>query len=145
MSARLVSLLPPRFQLLFGQISKFGIAGIGATIIHFVVLALLVEFFSIEPQLANFGGYLIAFLFSFFMNYYWTFSMASTREGRLAVAKRCVLFFFVALIGYFLNAFWVYVATDLLVKPYYYSYPLMIMFTPPVTFLFNKLLVFRTA
>ncbi len=132
-------------SLLLRQVAKFGVSGVAATIIHLSLVSLLVEVFESNPQVANVFAFSIAFFFSFFMNYYWTFKMAETKEARSALLKRCVRFFLVALVGLGVNIFWVYLCTVVFAKEYYYSYPLIVMLTPVVTFSFSKLFVFKKA
>jgi len=40
---------------------------------------------------------------------------------------------------------WVHLCTGILEKPYCYSYPLIVLFTPAVIFLFSKMFVFKTS
>jgi putative flippase GtrA len=79
------------------QVSKFGMTGIIATIVHSLVLVVLVEFGGWAPTPANLVAFLSAAVVSYTGNYYWTYD--SNRDHRHSIWR----FVFVALIAALMN------------------------------------------
>jgi putative flippase GtrA len=80
-----------------GQIIRFAIVGIGATLTHMLAALALLHFLKVSPLTGNFIGFLVAFVVSFTGHYFWTFS----RPGK---HRRALLRFFVtALAGFLIN------------------------------------------
>lgn len=80
-----------------GQLMRFGIVGVGATLTHLCVAILLIKAFSTPPLLANLIAFLMAFIVSFGGHYIWTFSRPG-HHGRAVVR-----FFVTAFSGFLTN------------------------------------------
>ena len=80
-----------------GQLARFGVVGVTATIVHTVVLVTLVEFHAVAPTSANMAAFASAVAFSYLGNYHWTY--ASRASHALSLAK----FILVALLATTMN------------------------------------------
>ncbi len=76
------------------RLIRFGIVGVGATLVHIGVALLSLNYIINSPQISNAIGFLVAFIVSFTGQYFWTFK--STKHPLTAVIK----FFCVALTGF---------------------------------------------
>lgn len=118
------------------QLSRFGVVGLVATFLHLSVFSLLAHAEVTGASLANLIGFLVAFLFSFVGQSYWTFP--SERSDRAERHRRFLRYIIVALVGFLLNAGTVHVIVDLLHHPYTYALPIMAVCVPAVLFILNK-------
>ena len=119
-----------------GQIARFGVVGIIATAIH-VIVAYLVQQSGVAEQLANFTGFLGAAVFSFFGNLLFTFrAKGSIRDyiKRFAVVSGS---------NYVASAGLIFVLTQQLGFPFEVSLLGMILTIPAISFLVQKLWVFK--
>lgn len=120
---------------IIAKLSKFGAVGITATITHISIFTLLRNFFSLEEQLSNFIAFLFAFSFSWCGHYFWTFQSGG---------KQSIFFFaIVAVIGYSLNSFWIWLAITNYDLADYYAIALMVLITPLITFTLSNFWAFR--
>jgi putative flippase GtrA len=88
--------MPPLLRLA-GEFSKFSLVGVVGTVVHYLVMALLIEVFSIAPVPSSAAGFLASAILSYLLNYRITFS--STMEHRSALPR----FMIVGTIGLALN------------------------------------------
>lgn len=135
MDARSIS--PPRdFVKLARQVSRFGLVGLAATIIHLTTFSLLINVAGVWPSIANVAGFLIAFLVSFTGQANWTFPSpdASLLERR----RRFIRYIAVSLAGFLLNALTVFVVMTVGGYSYLHALPIMAVGVPAVLFLLNK-------
>lgn len=119
-----------------GEIVRFGSVGLAATAIHAGVYAALVSL-GVGPQWSNLGAFALAFVFSFFGHYSFTFRGRARSAGGAAAR-----FFVVALAGYALNAGFVALTVDGLDQPPLFAVLFMLFVTPVVTFVLAKLWAF---
>lgn len=77
---------------------RFGLTGVGATLVHITVVWLLITQGELPPMLANFLAFCSAFVVSFCGNYFWTFSTA--KDPWRALRR----FFLIAVFGFLLNS-----------------------------------------
>jgi putative flippase GtrA len=80
------------------QVLWFLVVGAGAALVHLLVVILLVNRGAVTPLLANIGGWLVAFVFSFSGHYWLTFARSGSRFG--TALRR---FFVVSAVGFALN------------------------------------------
>jgi putative flippase GtrA len=52
---------------------RYFISGIVATMSHFVILFILVEFFIVTPLIASIAGFIVAIFVNYLIQYHWTF------------------------------------------------------------------------
>lgn len=64
--------------MMLTQLFRFGVVGLGATVVHFVVAVGAVLLFDIAPQVANVSGFGVAFCVSFLGQWRWTFAQRAT-------------------------------------------------------------------
>jgi len=92
---------------------KFGIVGIGNTILHFTTYYTLtrrVEYFDSHILLANFLAFVVAVFFSFVANKYWTFQS----YGRRRLASQYFKFVVVSSVGLGITEIILYTAVNIL-------------------------------
>ena len=119
-------------------ITRFLSVGLIATAIHALVYLVITTSFTINPQFANVSGYVCAFLFSYYYQMNWTFSERQKKSGGVSFFR----FLATSLMGLSLNAFFVFVVTDLLILPAPYAIVGIVFITPPLTFVLLNLWVF---
>jgi putative flippase GtrA len=123
-----------QFRILF----KFFSVGMIATLVHSTIFSLCIALEIITPQIANLFAYLVALTVSYVGQRYWTFATRKP-QSRFSTIPR---FISVSLLGYGLNAFWVYTATTILGVSPYYSLLGIGLFTPVMTFFLLQFWVF---
>jgi putative flippase GtrA len=82
----------------FLTVLRFGLTGVGATLVHITVVWLLISQAAVAPMLANFLAFCCAFVVSFCGNYFWTF--ATAKDPWQALRR----FFLIAVSGFLLNS-----------------------------------------
>lgn len=81
------------------QLVRFGLVGVVATVVHFVVAVACVRQLGTDPRSANVAGFAVAFVASFIGQRRWTFS-ATTAPWRTALPR----YFVVSVLGFAVNA-----------------------------------------
>ncbi len=121
------------------QYGRFGIVGLGATLVHVLVYAGLIELLGMQPLLANTLGFAAGVNVSFVGHRHWTFGGAGAGGARRALPR----FWVVALFGFALNSLVVQLVTGTAGLSYYWSIPLIAGITPLATFALSKFWAFR--
>lgn len=123
------------------QYAKFGGVGLAATGAHVLLFTGLIEVFDLDPLVANFLAFSLAFSISFFGHFHWTFGGDDVRRRAPGAAfKR---FLVTALTGLGLNTLVVYIVDQVFVLAYAYSIIGFIFVVPPVLFLMSKYWAFH--
>ena len=93
---------------LLGQLMKFGVVGIVATVIDFVVLTILTETFSVHYLTSAAIGFIIATLFNYVASMRYVFN---SRFGSHEKRKELIIFILLSVVGLGLNQFfmWLFV------------------------------------
>lgn len=128
----------PTLALLL-QYGRFGIVGVGATLVHVAVYAGLIELLALSPLAANTLGFMAGVNVSFLGHRGWTFR----DQGHGDVRRSLVRFWVVALLGFALNSLFVWLVTGALGLAYGWAIPLIMGVTPLATFALAKLWAFR--
>jgi len=123
------------------RISKFFSVGLLATLIHIGVYSGILSFALASAQTANFLGFVIAFVFSFIGQTFITFELKKGEFTPTVFIKFCSI----ALLGYLLNAFWVFCINELLSLNPQWAVVAIAGLTPAVTFLFLSKWVYKEA
>lgn len=125
---------------LFGQLVRFVIAGGLTTALYTVVYSPLAGLKITSEQVANLCGYLVAVASGYLLHSRWSF-----RGHGAGVSQTSWRFFLVSLFSYGTNTFWVWLLTDdaAMAGPWWWPLPPILFVTPVVTFLLNRLWVFR--
>lgn len=121
------------------QAGRFGVVGLGATLVHVLVYAGLIELLGIAPLLANTLGFATAVNVSFIGHRRWTFS--DQRQGR--AQRSLARFWVVSLFGFVLNTLFVWLVTGPLALAYGWAIPLIAGVTPLLTFVSSRVWAFR--
>ena len=122
-----------------GQIIRFGIVGVGATLTHLLAALTLSQVFDVAPLLANLIAFLVAFVVSFSGHYIWTFSRPGNH--RRAIFR----FFITALSGFFVNTIVLasLLADGRISEPL--SFILAVAVIPVVTYFVSRIWAFKAA
>ncbi len=121
------------------QISRFGIIGVSATIVHYAVALLMNEFFGLPPLWSNLIAFLSAWPVSYFGNYFWTFgATGSHRESfvRFGVAAIC---------GLLLSQFIVWVVAENMGFALRYALIPALLLVPVFSFAMSRFWVFASS
>lgn len=123
---------------MIGQVVRFGMVGAAAAATHFVVAVACVRGLSLDPQLANVVGFLIAFALSFLGQWRWTFGAHAA-----PLARALPSYFLVALTGFAANALayrWLLTHTPL---RYDVALALVLIAVAAMTFVLSRFWAFR--
>lgn len=126
------------------MLARFGIVGVGATLLHVAVFAAIIELLMWDEMVANTLAFLVAFSLSFAGHFGWTFANLPSDVRRSAV-DALPRFLAVSLLGFALNSLAVGVFARVLNFPYLASVGFMIFVTPLVVFLASRFWAFGTA
>lgn len=125
------------YLALASQLLRFGIVGLSAAIIHFSVVALLVERANLAPLVANIFGFLVSFPLSYWGHRFWTFQDTEAQH-KVAVAKLLLI----QLVNFSANEslFYIFLSLHL---PYLLALAIVLIILPIFTFASSKLWAFR--
>ncbi len=135
--------LPPEQRALFVQIARYGIVGLGVTLVQVAVYWLLAARAGVHSQLANLAGYGVAVLLGYVLHGRFTFADEERDGSAVAHVARGARFVAVSLVSLALNALWVWLCVSWRHWPEWAPIPAMLFVTPAVVFLLNRLWVFR--
>lgn len=125
-----------RYSLIL-QLFRFGIVGLTAASLHFVIVVLLVQYKFLLPLAANVVGFLISFQVSYWGHRTWTFNH-SVALHRIAFPK----LFTIQVVNLILNEtlFYMFLKQSL---PYPIALLLVLTILPVFTFTISKLWIFE--
>ncbi len=125
------------------ELLRFGIVGVLATIVHYVVAVAAVELIGLVPVIANLVAFCCAFPVSFVGHLYWTFR--GQTDGHSAQDRRHYWgrFFVTALVGLGVSQLVVYVLADLLSVHHRIAFAAAILLAPATVFVLSKFWAFR--
>ena len=115
-----------------GQVARFGVVGVAATVIHVLLALFLHGVLEAPPLLANLGGFCGAWLVSYLGNHRWTFR-AATRHG-WSVPRHVV----VAVLGLGVNQAIVSVMTEFFLLPFATALAVVVFVVPAVSFVLSR-------
>jgi putative flippase GtrA len=125
---------------LSGQIIRYGITGGAVTALQEAIYWSLAGPAHVDPQIANFMGYIAAVVSGYFAHGRFSFRGHGVREKPVARALR---FWAVSLVSLALNAFWVWLFVTHGHLPVWSPIPFKAVVTPGLVFLLNRQWVFR--
>ena len=114
---------------------KFGITGVGPTLVHIGVVVLCIEILRFTPGISNGIAYLVASVFSYTVNTYWSFSGRNTRGSLL---RYPLVLGVIAII-----AFGISKTAELLGFHYWVGVTAFILIVPVLTFLGHHFWTYR--
>ena len=133
--------MTPRLHVpgLRGELTRFGIVGLLSTAVHAAVYSVLAVTYGIGPLPATGIAFIFAFGISFCGHRYWTFAH---RRGTFTISL--LRFLTASLIGLCSNALIAWTLVDALHLPPLTPLGGVLLITPVLMFLLNRLWVFTT-
>lgn len=125
-------------QMPVGQLLRFGVTGVVATLVHFLALTGAVEHLHIPPSIANGLAFCCAVGVTYTGQAFWVFG------ARDHSARRFAKFLTTALGGLLANVAIMAFAVDILGLAYRIGFVGALILVPLGTFVINKLWVFRS-
>lgn len=119
------------------QLIKFGIVGVAAMAVHFIVVIVLVSF-KCHPLVANLGGFLVAFQVSYAGHSLWTFELTGKNNK-----KQKLRFFTVAVLGFLINELSYLFLLRFLNLDYRLALILVLILVSALTFILSRFWAFR--
>jgi putative flippase GtrA len=120
---------------LIGQLVRYGISGVGVTLIFTAVYEAVLRFSTSGPQIANTLAFMVAVVIGYIIHSRWSFRDHGSRD---APARSTTRFLIINLIGFALNSFWVWlIATRLGFSPRLPLVPIVTI-TPWLSFWLNR-------
>ena len=140
-AARLVERLPfvSRNPAAFWQLARFGIVGVGATIVHVLTVVALVDGAGLRFVWANPAGFIAGFVVSYAGHLTWTFGQRGNHRRRLP------RFIVVWLCGFTAGQVLGWLIVEVLGLPYGIALALTVTAIPVASFLAGRFWVFRPA
>ncbi len=118
------------------KLVKFGVTGVGSTMIHILVAAALISGLGANTQVGNGTAFIVSTLFSYTVNTLWSFSNR--------ISKRNALRFVVAsLIGLALTVTISWTADSVLKLHYLIGIAMVVIIVPVYTFLIHSFWTYR--
>jgi len=135
--------LSPSRRILLGQIMRYGLVGLGVTLVQAAVYWLLATYGGLHSQIANLAGYVAAVVLGYILHGRFTFAEAQQPVGSAGHAARGTRFALASLFSLGLNALWVWLCISWRGWPTWTPIPAMLFVTPAIMFVVNKRWVFR--
>ena len=129
----------PQRRAMLGQLLRFILTGGFVTLLGVGVYALVALVLHWNPQLGNFLAYLVAVATGYVMHSNWSFRGHGAERDHATKLR----FGIVSIISYALNSFWVWLLYTHLDLGRAAPILPMVFISPIVTFLLNRLWVFR--
>ena len=120
------------------QLLRFGMIGITATLVNFLVVVLLVELVKLHPLSANVFAFMTAFSVSYLGHQYWTF-----HDYEVNHKKAFRRFFTLSILSFAANEGLFFILLNTFHVYYTIALCLVLLVVPPVTFILNRCWVFR--
>lgn len=125
---------------LLGQLVRYGIAGLVASLVNIGIYHSCVKLGGLDPNLAWTIGFCGAAGVGYIMHGAFSFK---GHGGRDRQHVRIVRFMIVSLISFALNSLWVWLLVQYLDLPLWAPYPLVLCVTPLLVFWLNRQWVFE--
>lgn len=130
--------IPAAHRPLVEQIIRYGVVGGFVTLLGVAAYSIAAGHFHLHEQVANIIAYLVGVSVGYFAH-----STVSFRDQAGARSwGQSLRFAMVSIVSYLLNAFWVWLATDVLHGPFWWPIPGMVFATPLIVFVLNRKWVF---
>ncbi len=123
------------------QLLRYAITGATVTALQVAVYWVLAAMARLDPQIANFAGYLAAVASGYVLH--GRFSFRSQTQRQTSSRVQAVRFVVVSLLSLAMNAAWVWLMVNWAHLPLWTPIPLMAVVTPAVVFVLNRQWVFR--
>ncbi|QIK51199.1 GtrA family protein [Jeotgalibaca porci] len=123
---------------LIGQIMKFGVVGIIATVIDFVVLTILTETFGVYYLTSAAIGFIVATLFNYVASMRYVFN---SRFGPHEKRKELIIFILLSVVGLGLNQFFMWLFVEFFSIFYIFSKVLATVLVMAWNFVSRKIFI----
>ena len=123
---------------LIGQLMKFGVVGIIATVIDFVVLTILTETFGVYYLTSAAIGFIIATLFNYVASMRYVFN---SRFGPHEKRKELIIFILLSVVGLGLNQFFMWLFVEFFSIFYIFSKVLATVLVMTWNFVSRKIFI----
>jgi putative flippase GtrA len=124
---------------LAGQFVRFGMVGVGVTVLGVAAYYIPATWFGVPPLLANLLGYAVAAVLGYVLHSRFSFRGHGSRDNP---AQRTFRFLIVSFVSLGLNSLFVGVLTGPLHGPTWWPVIPMVFVTPLITFSLNRQWVF---
>ncbi len=94
---------------LFMQIIKFGLVGVIATVIDYVLLYVLTEFFNIYYLISSIISFSVSVIFNYIASVRWVFDVDKNKNSKV---KELVVFIILSVIGLGINQLFMWLLSD---------------------------------
>ena len=123
---------------LIGQLMKFGVVGIIATVIDFVVLTILTETFGVYYLTSAAIGFIVATLFNYVASMRYVFN---SRFGPHEKRKELIIFILLSVVGLGLNQFFMWLFVEFFSIFYIFSKVLATILVMAWNFVSRKIFI----
>lgn len=123
---------------LLGQLMKFGVVGIVATVIDFVVLTILTETFGVYYLTSAAIGFIVATLFNYVASMRYVFN---SRFGPHEKRKELIIFILLSVVGLGLNQFFMWLFVEFFSIFYIFSKVLATVLVMAWNFVSRKIFI----
>ena len=123
---------------LLGQLMKFGVVGIIATVIDFVVLTILTETFGVYYLTSAAIGFIVATLFNYVASMRYVFN---SRFGPHEKRKELIIFILLSVVGLGLNQFFMWLFVEFFSIFYIFSKVLATVLVMTWNFVSRKIFI----
>ncbi|MGO4995031.1 GtrA family protein [Jeotgalibaca porci] len=123
---------------LIGQLIKFGVVGIIATVIDFVVLTILTETFGVYYLTSAAIGFIVATLFNYVASMRYVFN---SRFGPHEKRKELIIFILLSVVGLGLNQFFMWLFVEFFSIFYIFSKVLATVLVMAWNFVSRKIFI----
>ncbi|WP_373797279.1 GtrA family protein [Jeotgalibaca porci] len=123
---------------LIGQLMKFGVVGIIATVIDFVVLTILTETFGVYYLTSAAIGFIVATLFNYVASMRYVFN---SRFGPHEKRKELIIFILLSVVGLGLNQFFMWLFVEFFSIFYIFSKVLATVLVMAWNFVSRKIFI----
>lgn len=124
---------------LIRQGARFGLVGLGATLVHLAVAWIASHWIGLGDYIANGAGFVVAFWVSYFGHSHWTFEQE--RRDRRSLLR----FVVVALLGYAMSNVIVWLVTDVFEASFDMALVAILFVVPPTTWIISRIWAFAPA
>jgi putative flippase GtrA len=125
---------------LLGQLFRYGISGLLASLVNIGIYHVGVKTLHLDPNLAWTVGFLGAATVAYIIHSQWSFKGHGSRDN---LWRQTTRFFIVSLISFALNSFWVWLLVKHFALPTWSPYPFALFVTPLLIFWLNRQWVFE--
>lgn len=111
-----------------GQVGRFGVVGVGASVTHLLCALGLMEFGGLNVYAANLIAFVLALAVSYIGHHRWTFRRENQHGQHLP------RFAVVAILGFVLNQAIIFLVVGILAAPYWLGIVVVVVIVPPLVY-----------